>query len=236
VTVDAKNTKDTDPAVPDATDGENGRKINENVPPASISEAPIADMDMRAIVGQEIRFWRNERGLTGAAVAERARISAGMLSKIEKGQVAPSIQTLVQIAEAVNVPVSMLFYRLQKGRYVSFVPAGQGLRVHASGTRANNDTELLSHNLGHSLGIEPFLVRINEDTEPYCLFQEEGFKFVHMLEGEIVYRHGTREFHLRPGDSLTFDALSPHGPCKHVRVPAKMMSILFYSRFDPGLR
>ena len=200
------------------------------------SETLARQPELKAIIGQEIKFWRNERGLTGAKLAQKSEISAGMLTKIEKGHVAPSLQTLVQIAEALNLPISMLFYRLQKSRYVSFVPAGKGLLTDASGTRANHVTEMLGHNIGHAMGIEPFLIQISEASTPYPNFQEEGFKFIHMMEGEIIYRHGDRDFHLKPGDSLTFDAMSPHGAAEHLVLPAKLMSILVYSRFDPGAR
>ena len=50
--------------------------------------------DLKTAVGQEVRFWRNLRGLTGARLAKMSGVSAGMLTKIEKGDVAPSIRVL----------------------------------------------------------------------------------------------------------------------------------------------
>lgn len=192
--------------------------------------------DLKALVGQEVHFWRNERGLTGAKLAELAGVSASMLTKIEKGVVTPSLQTIVALSDALNVPVSMLFYRLQKSRYVAFVPAGKGLFEDRRGTRAGHIYEMVGHNMGHTLGIEPFIVRLDESSSPYPMFQEEGFKFIHMMKGEVIYRHGERSFPLKPGDSLTFDAMAPHGPEKLIKLPAEMLSVAAYSRFDPGLR
>jgi len=34
----------------------------------------------------------------------------------------------------------------------------------------------------------------------------------YMLEGEVVYRHGSNLYPMKPGDSLFFDADAPHGP------------------------
>lgn len=190
------------------------------------SHEPSADL--KVAVGQELRFWRNHRGLTGAKLASLSGVSAGMLTKIEKGDVAPSIQTLVRIADALEVPTSMFFHRLNKRPSVNFVPAGKGLVTDRSGNRGNQIYELLAHNLHHTMGIEPFLVTMDAKAEPYPMLQEEGFKFLHMQKGEVMYRHGHRTFHLKPGDSLTFDAMAPHGAEKLLTDSATWLSVGFY--------
>ena len=190
----------------------------------------------REMIGQEVKFWRNEKNLTGAKLAKLAGMSAGMLTKVEKGDVSPSINTLVAIANALNVPISMFFYRLEKSRYVSYVPAGKGLAMDKRGSRAGHTYEMLGHNVGHMIGIEPFIVKLDKKSKPYSMFQEEGFKFVYMMTGEIVYRHGDRLFPLKPGDALTFDAMAPHGPEELIKLPVTFLSIAAYSRFDPGMR
>ena len=43
-----------------------------------------------------------------------------------------------------------------------------------------------------------------------------------MLEGEVDYRHGDEVYPLKPGDSLFFDADSPHGPETLVKLPAQI--------------
>lgn len=214
--------------LPPAADNNSGTVLTEN--------SPATPPDSKEMIGQEVRFWRNERGLTGAKLAQLSGVSPGMLTKIEQGKVSPSIQTLITVAGALNVPVSMFFHRIEKSRYVSYVPADQRMKVDRLGTRAGHLYEMLGHNVGHSIAIEPFLVILEETAEPYSLFQEEGYKFIHMLEGEIIYRHGERRFPLKPGDSLIFDAMSPHGPEELITLPAKLMSIAIFSRFDPGLR
>ena len=209
---------------------------NQTTDSESSKDGDSLKLDSNEMIGNEVRFWRNERGLTGAKLAKLADISPGMLTKIEQGKVAPSIHTLIAVAGALNVPVSMFFHRIEKSRYVSFVPADKRMTVNRLGTRAGHLYEMLGHNVGHSIAIEPFLVVLNEDAEPYSLFQEEGYKFVHMMTGEVLYRHGDRHFPLKPGDSLIFDAMSPHGPEELVELPATFMSIAIFSRFDPGLR
>jgi len=217
------------------------RRILEDADPNQFDgEIPTQDadaaQDTKEYIGQEVKFWRNERGLTGKRLAELSGLSQAMLTKIEHGKVAPSIQTLLQISSALNVPASMFFHRIEKSRYVSFVPADKRMTVDRLGTRAGHIYELLGQNIGHAISIEPFITILDENAEPFSSFQEEGFKFVHMLEGEVVYRHGERRFPLKPGDSLIIDAMAPHGPEELIVVPARIMVVQIHSRFDPGVR
>jgi mannose-6-phosphate isomerase-like protein (cupin superfamily) len=47
-----------------------------------------------------------------------------------------------------------------------------------------------------------------------------------MLQGRVDYRHAGSIFTLSPGDSLFFDALSPHGPAALLELPAIYLSII----------
>ncbi|MEM7545166.1 MAG: XRE family transcriptional regulator [Pseudomonadota bacterium] len=217
-------------AIPD------GSKLADRTVFASNETPGLRSNNGGALIGYEVRFWRKERGLTGAKLAKLASITPGMLTKIELGKVNPSIQTLIAIADALDVPISMLFHRIEKSRYVSFVPAEQRMTVDRRGSRAGHIYEMLGHNTGQSIAVEPFLVTYDDDAEPYPNFQEEGFKFVFLLSGSVVYRHGDRYFPMREGDSLIFDAMSPHGPAEIVERPSSLLSIAVSSRYAEGER
>jgi DNA-binding XRE family transcriptional regulator/mannose-6-phosphate isomerase-like protein (cupin superfamily) len=184
----------------------------------------------KALIGNEVRVWRKDRGLTGAKLAKLADITPGMLTKIELGKVAPSIQTLLSIAHALDVPISIFFRRVEKSRYVSFVPADKRMKVDKLGTRAGHIYHMMGHNSGQAIAIEPYFVRYDEESEPYTTFQEEGFKYIYMMSGHIIYRHGERLFPLYPGDSLIFDAMAPHGPAELIEKPATLISVAVSSR------
>ena len=51
-----------------------------------------------------------------------------------------------------------------------------------------------------------------------------------MLQGKIEYRHGHETYILNPGDSLFFEADSPHGPEKLHDLPIKFLSIISYNQ------
>ncbi|MEM8849124.1 MAG: cupin domain-containing protein [Pseudomonadota bacterium] len=100
----------------------------------------------------------------------------------------------------------MFFHRIEKSRYVSFVPADKRIKVDKRGTRAGHVYEMLGPNTGQSIAIQPFFVTDDDDVEPRSTFQEEGSKFIYMMSGHVIYRHGERRFALHPGDR----AMPPH--------------------------
>src|SRR4051794_717611 len=60
-------------------------------------------------IGRKLRQRRAIRGLSLQEVADRADISIGLLSQIERGVTTPSLRSLRQICLALDMPVGWLF-------------------------------------------------------------------------------------------------------------------------------
>jgi transcriptional regulator with XRE-family HTH domain len=60
-------------------------------------------MDMRKLVGRNAARIRKERGLTQEQLAERSGLSQQYLSGLEQGRRNPTIVTLYELAEALEV-------------------------------------------------------------------------------------------------------------------------------------
>jgi transcriptional regulator with XRE-family HTH domain len=198
------------------------------------SGAPeVGERTLERALGGQVRNLRQRLGLTVHDLASAAGISTGMLSKIENGQISPSLATLQALSTALNVPLTTLFATFEERRDCSYVAAGQGLVIERRGTKAGHLYQLLGHGLGGDLVIEPYLITLREDAVPYTAFQHAGAEFIHMLTGEVVYRHGDSTYHLRPGDSLLFDSAAPHGPEDLLVRPMTYLSIIVYRRDMP---
>ncbi|MGX1306101.1 transcriptional regulator with XRE-family HTH domain [Amorphus suaedae] len=187
------------------------------------------DREPRSIeryIGREVRRQRQRLQMTLADLAQATRLSPGMVSKIENGQISPSLSTLTTLANAFNLPLSAFFRSFEESRDVSYVPAGRGLEIDRRGTRAGHMYQLLGHMIRSSVSVEPYLITLTEQSAMFTEFQHEGVEFIYMLEGEVTYRHGDRSFQLSPGDSLFFDAIAPHGPAELLTAEARYLSII----------
>jgi len=177
-------------------------------------------------IGKQVRASRKRLHLTVAALAKQARLSTGMLSKIENGQTSPSLSTLTSLAKALQVPVTSFFRGYEEQRDVTFIKAGEGLPIERRGSGAGHQYQLLGHTIGKPYNIEPYLITIDDQSEVFPVFQHAGMEFIYMLEGRVVYRHANQAYTLRPGDSLFFDAEASHGPDEIQKLPCRYLSII----------
>lgn len=202
-----------------------GRQLTTGSSAPTDSERPLE----RAI-GSQVRILRRHNDLSVSDLATAAGISSGMLSKIENGQISPSLSTLQAIAVALSVPLSNLFAAFEDRRDCSFVRSDQGLVIERRGTKVGHVYQLLGHVLRGDVVVEPYMITLRKGAEPYTSFQHAGTEFIYMLTGEVVYRHGDQTYHLKPGDSLLFDSTALHGPETLVQQPMTYLSIIVYPR------
>ncbi|MCG5248228.1 helix-turn-helix domain-containing protein [Methylorubrum extorquens] len=181
-------------------------------------------------LGHQVRTLRRERDLTAMELGQAAGVSQAMISKIENGQISPSLSTVSSIANALNVPLSSLFSTFEEKRDCSFVKSGQGLLIERGGTKAGHVYELLGASLRGDVVVEPYLITLEEDADPYTNFNHAGMEFIYMLTGEVIYRHSNQDYRLKPGDSLMFDSAGLHGPVKLVTTPMTYISVIIYPR------
>ena len=181
-------------------------------------------------IGAEVRRLRKSFDLTVSELGAASGISTGMLSKIENGSISPSLSTLSSLANALNVPIGSLFRETGEQRDCSFVKSGTGVRIERRGTKAGHLYDLLGHSLGGDVTVEPYLITLKADAEPYIDFRHAGVEFIYMLSGKVRYRHADRSYMLEPGDALFFDAAGRHGPEELIKAPMTYLSIIIYPR------
>ncbi len=107
------------------------------IPPSESQELPGDDRQLfekwpnRETVeniGQRIRQLRESRGMTQSQLQARSRVSRSYLSRIESGQMTPSLGTLEKISEALGVGLNRFFVPESNGEALLEDPFIQGLR------------------------------------------------------------------------------------------------------------
>jgi transcriptional regulator with XRE-family HTH domain len=79
-------------------------------------------------IGHRIRQLRESRGMTQSQLQARSRVSRSYLSRIESGQMTPSLGTLEKISEALGVGLNRFFIPESNGEALLEDPFIQGLR------------------------------------------------------------------------------------------------------------
>ncbi len=153
-----------------------------------------------------------------------------MISKVENSLISPSLNTLVNLANGLDVPLSSLFRGTDQGREAVFTPAGTGQVITGGGERVRHSYEyrVLGALRGEHRRVEPILVAIAAREETYPVFNHAGTEFVHMLTGEMDYRYGNELYRMGPGDSILFDAEGIHGPVGLIELPVRFLVVTAY--------
>lgn len=85
-------------------------------------------MDMRRLVGENVRRIRQDRGLTQEQFAEISGFSQQYLSGLERGRRNPTVVTLFELATALNATPVDLLRAVETGTEGRVAPRGKGRR------------------------------------------------------------------------------------------------------------
>jgi len=163
------------------------------------------------LIAKRIRELREHRRLTLEQVATRASMSKSFLSKVERCNVSISIAALSRLAGAFNVSIGEFFDSDEPDSEVIYVPRGESRSVTGTHQDPSYDYDVLIPRRGMRI-MQPTMISIDGKKARFELRQHPGEQFIFMMEGEMDYVCGNREFTLRPGDCLYLNARVPHGP------------------------
>jgi len=70
--------------------------------------APKSRQPRKRTVGERVALFREQRGLTQAALTSKAGMFRETLADIERGASQPKLETLLRLAAALRVPITRL--------------------------------------------------------------------------------------------------------------------------------
>lgn len=163
--------------------------------PTDATTADVVDA-----VGPRLRALRARRDTTLAVLAERTGISVSTLSRLESGQRRPTLELLLPLARAYQVPLDDLVG----------APATGDPRVHLKPERHGSRVVIpLTRRTG---GVRSFKQLIPPHDPPGEPVQQthEGYEWLYVLSGRLRLLLGEHDFDLGPGEVVEFDTHTPH--------------------------
>lgn len=161
---------------------------------------PSATADVVEAVGPRLRALRGRRDVTLAALAAETGISVSTLSRLESGQRKPTLELLLPLARAYQVPLDDL---------VGAPPTGDP-RVHLKPERHGDRIVVpLTRRTG---GVRSFkqLIPPGPANTDRTLRTHEGYEWLYVLSGRLRLLLGDRDLDLGPGEVVEFDTHTPH--------------------------
>jgi transcriptional regulator with XRE-family HTH domain len=172
------------------------------------------DDDVLNGVGPRLRALRLERDATLGRLSATTGISVSTLSRLESGQRKPTLELLLPLARAHQVPLDELIG----------APATGDPRVHPQPFERDRVTVVpLTRRPG---GLQAFKQLYPPHWPGRELDQKshEGYEWVYVLSGRLRLLLGEHDVTLKPGEAAEFDTHVPHAFATGVE-PAEVLSL-----------
>lgn len=165
-------------------------------------------------VGPRLKRARAQRGLTLIELAAATGISKSTLSRLESGQRKPSLELLLPIAAAHQVPLDELVGSPEVGDpRIRFTPRKRNGRIVVPLTRQPG-------------GVQAWKVVIPPEQNEPELRSHEGYEWLYVLSGRLRLMLADRDIVMSTGEVAEFDTRLPHwfGPAGDQ--PVEVLSLL----------
>ena len=182
-----------------------------------------------ADLGRRVRAARLSRRLTLEEVVSRADFTVSWLSKLENGQLTPSLEGLVKLADVLECGVDHLVEGLSTPPQHVVVRAGHG-RVEASrnGKQAASTEHLADQWRGRAM--QPTIMHLPTGERKPALRSHDGQQFLFVLDGDVRFDYGDEVILLAAGDSVYFDGTIPHGASAQGKSKARVLTVAHESQ------
>jgi len=151
-------------------------------------------------IGARIKHLRQINGLAQSDLAERAGLTKGTISQIERNHTSPSVANLLEILNALNETPSSFFASDDEEKVL--FRRTEALPSEVTGYQTF-DT-LLPKSRYRSVTAYRAVIKAGKETPPEPA--QEGENYVFVLSGRLGIRVGNARYVARKGDSLYFQA------------------------------
>lgn len=162
-------------------------------------------------IGERIRRLRLKRSMGLVELGRHTGLSASFLSQLETGRVVPTLRNLARVAMVFGRDLSY-FFEPEPHPLFRVHRRSERVRLPQSGVE---DPTYYFESLAYMVPdrqLDPYYaefvpVKKAVEIRPHV---HPGYEFLYLLQGELEIRHGDRTHTLEAGDSVYFDAGTPH--------------------------
>lgn len=161
-------------------------------------------------VGPKVRRLRQHKKLGLVQLGEHTGLSPALLSKIERGQLFPTLPTLLRIALVFGVGLDHFFKDSERPVH-AVVRKGERIRLPDKAGRHSPAYYFESLDFPVSeRKLSGYYAEIEAEDEPSEPHEHPGAEIIYVLHGELVVNLEGEDFTLAEGDSMYFDCSHPH--------------------------
>lgn len=159
--------------------------------------------------GEKLRQVREHKGYTLKMVAQQAGVSESLVSQIERNHVSPAIDTLLALADVLDINLEFLFEEYKKGRPVQIIRSDEratimedDITIQELATAANSDKDN---------SLESYMISVPVASHTHRgSYGHIGREIGIIISGTGKLHYDNKTYELNAGDSVSFSASAPH--------------------------
>ena len=157
-------------------------------------------------LGEKIKELRNKQGLTQEELADRAELSKGFISQLERDMTSPSIATLEDLLQCLGTTLGEFFNEEQEEEQIVFTEEDFFVKKDEE---YKNQIKWIIPNAQKNC-MEPIHLLLEKGGETCPDNPHEGEEFGYVLSGTVQVVLGNRSFKAKKGESFYYDAKYKH--------------------------
>jgi len=161
------------------------------------------------IIGGRLRELRKARAMTLQALADKAGLSAGFLSQLERNQASPSVRALNALAQALEVSIHWFFPDPEEEQDPDADIIVRSGRRRAIRFDTGIKDELLCPTLTGQLEMLLCTLQPGASSDD-GLYSHQGEEAGYVASGMLELTVAEKTYRLEAGDSFHFDSNRPH--------------------------
>ncbi len=156
-------------------------------------------------IGQKINSLRTQKGLTQEELADRAELSKGFISQVERNLTSPSIATLIDILQCLGTDLKD-FFDDQEDKQIVFNKDDYFIKV--DNELSNEITWIIPNAQKNQM--EPILICLEIGGSTWPDNPHEGEEFGYVMEGEIEIILGNSIYSAKKHESFYYTSNKIH--------------------------
>jgi len=180
-------------------------------------------------LGRRVRAIRLARRMTLDDVVSQTDFTVSWLSKLENGQLSPSLDGLVRIAEVLQCGVDSLVQGLSVPPQYVVVRSGSG-RIDPSHSLKNGIRAESLADQWRNRSMDPLILHVSGNGNRKRPDNHDGERLLFVLDGDVKVSYGDDQILLGPGDSIYIYAAIPHTIVPAGKGTARVLSVSYDSQ------
>ena len=150
-------------------------------------------------IGLKLKELRILKGLTQEELADRAELSKGFISQLERNLTSPSIATLMDILQCLGTTLGEFFNETPEEQIVF----GKTDYFEKVDSELKNEIRWIIPNAQKNV-MEPIMLTLEPGGETYPDNPHEGEDFGYVLQGTFAIHLGSKVYKAKKGESFYF--------------------------------